>query len=600
MMDGVGADSASDDNDSRTAAISAPASVGNPSSKPSRDRKRNRNRGRSKKNTSETALASDSVPMGASFSQSAAYLDATNSDQHPTSTQTSKASDEASITLGKNRLATGFALQPPPASAPQELPTEPRSSHRSVVNEGSDDTPIDISSDESDTESDDEGGMVVNIDQDLSEDGQVRSDDNEIPHTNGNFIPPPPPPTSKQPAVPAPPSARLKLEDLSPDELELQIKYALFHLGRDQIDLNREVTCLACFQPGHMATECAENNCNHCTQTGHSSKRCPELARCSKCRQIGHDIKDCSSDMRVNTVPCDVCGNLSHIEEDCPQRFFASSGLRSTEGGPVRLWISCCICASKSHLVGDCPDADRTAAARWSLKSLASGEYVNLSIEAGIKGREHEAENRNMRPAGVQIRGRADIRHAESSGADSSSEADEFFRPPVQRRQAPNFRFGNFGGRDQPPRFEGQPAQGASIRGRGSWYNTDSFGRRRSRSPMYAPNNESWRSNYRREPSPRRFDGYSQNRPRSPPRGPPRGDQYHPENRLPPKPTQSAPGSRLPSVTRQPVSLPTRKGSNPNLASRISADASSIQTPQPNPFDAPPGKRKNKKKKQKA
>ena len=189
-----------------------------------------------------------------------------------------------------------------------------------------------------------------------------------------------------------PSSLKRCLAELNPDDLEDQLRYALYHLDRKQIDLNRPVTCLACMHQGHMASECSEINCSHCEEIGeHPARLCPIVSRCAMCREKGHSSVDCTADLKVRTVPCDICGTLQHNEQQCPQRFFPQAKQDTTT--PVPLWISCCICASKSHLVGDCPDADRSAAARWSLKSLDPAQITNLSLETGTRTRERDAES---------------------------------------------------------------------------------------------------------------------------------------------------------------------------------------------------------------
>jgi hypothetical protein len=575
------------DDDSRTANVAAQASshasakssASNSPAKPKRKRARKREKARQAK----LALSS-----GASFSESAAYLDpsaATNVDDPPTkdTLQDSPQSANMASSFGKNRLASGFA--PRQAAVDNTATAVARvqvPNNNTLAGSPSTNEPIEISSsDESSSVSDNEdGGMIVNISSARPKISQSNQAQIHGEHVN-TTIPPPPPP-SQAPAPPPPPqSSGLRLEDLDSDDLEDQIRYTLFHLDRDQIDLNRPVTCLTCLEQGHMSDECPEDNCDHCDLDGHSSQRCPKIARCSRCRQPGHQLAECISDLRVTTVPCDICNNLSHVEAECNQRFFPKAELDSTEGGPVRLWVSCCICASKSHLVGDCPEADRAAAARWSLKSLEPGQYVNRSLETGMQTLESDAANRNMRPPGLQIRGRSDLRHAVHS--EESSEEGEFIRPPVKppgpaTRRVPDFQFGS--PREQ-PRF-GEPPNNGDARGRSSWYATDSFGARRSRSPKQAASDR-YRPGIDRQRSPRRFDSHYQERPRSPPRRgpPPPGydsyNSYRPDNRsYPPSYHNSGYNSRPSSPDRSrsqmwpTMTLPTRKGSNPNLARRVS------------------------------
>lgn len=576
------------DNDSRTAAFAAAGkSNATSTANPSPHRVGTKGSKRSRRRARE---ARNAASMGSTFSQSAEYLEPANLEDSPSpavSTPSEPNTSEGEVGLGKNRLATGFKSQSASTTRPNPPAFDPQSSADDV---GSDamikSQPIEIlSSDESMADSDD-GGMVINIDQDDSEsqeEGEITMDSpdegevsamSDVPGLTSNAV-----------ASPSFPTSKLKLEDLSGDDLELQIRYALFNLDRSQIDLNRHVTCLSCLKVGHLAADCPESTCQHCA-ADHPTRRCPRSVRCSRCRQQGHNRADCESELRVTTVPCDLCGTLAHTEEACPQRFFPGTTLKLPNGGPVRLWVSCCICASKSHLVGDCPDADRSAASRWSLKSLAAEDVVNMSLESGTRSREIEAENRNMRPAGLQIRGRAGLhRTGHGHSAPASDDEDDFLRPPVRRgkefRSQPQFQFSA-----DPNRAEASNRYGRygapNGDGRPGWYATDSFGRRRSRSPR-VQGGDQWRPSDRRPPSPRRFDGRSQVRTRSPPQGYQPPNSHQPDVRLPPRPTNKPPPGRLQpgrNVPHHPVSLPTRKGSNPNLPNKPSQSGATGQPKQ--------------------
>lgn len=564
--------------DSRTAAFSAATKSNATSTANSSPRSTSTKRSRRRRKRAQEAR--DFVPMGGTFSQSAEFLDPANSEKSSDADSSSRAehntSDDPSMHLGKNRLATGFRSQSllsttnPPGVSVEHDARHAQDEQAPQVD------PIEIlSSDESMGGSDDDGGMIVNVeyneqkDEEAAQTDEDSSDEGEISSSGAGH-------TSDDVAASTSTLPKLKLQDLSADELEEQLKYALYNLDRSQIDLNRPVTCLACLNIGHLASACPEMNCQNCNAV-HSAAFCPRLARCSKCRQQGHRVDACTSDLRVTTVPCDICGTLNHVETECPRRFFPRTSLQSLsiKDDPLHLWISCSKCASKSHLVGDCPDADRySSLSRWSLKGLDPEQLINMSLESGARSREIEAENRNMRPAGLQIRGRAGFHHAGHGPASSASDDDGgFLRPPVRlgndAKAQPQIRVGmSSNRRNQADRRDGFASGG---RGNGpGWYATDSFGRRRSRSPR-APDSDQYRPNDRSPPSPRRFGGRSQMRARSPPRGYPPADTYRPDNRLPPKPANKPPSGR-PQPPRngppQPVSLPTRKGSNPNLAGR--------------------------------
>lgn len=521
----------------------------------------------------------DIVPMGASASKStelpqpATSLSA-NSGNPPIPTHNPSHDDGVSSTpnLGNNRLATGF--KPPPL--PKTARTYSDSSQANSPGDSKDDA-IEISSDEEmDHTEDSEGGMIVNVNDSVpgltnastsEDDGMVTgSDDGDMlglredlsrradPTHSADFT-----------------SSNIRLVDLGPADLEEQFKYALYHLDRAQIDLNRLVTCLGCMKTGHLSATCPAVNCKHCDYH-HPTDFCPLYQRCTTCREAGHTSEDCSVEMKVITVPCDVCGSLSHVEQQCPERHFVPMDVK----GPVQLWISCCICASRSHLAGDCLDAPfHTSTARWSLKSLNPSSITNLSLESSTRRLENEAETRGMRPAGLSIKGRASQHQigVSRSTQESDDEQGEFLRPSVNRSNPfskPQIRLGDYQIRrpdtqmrpssDRQDRFDAPSIDGVTqSRGRGPWYNTDSFGRRRSRSPRA----DTYRPASRRSPSPRRFDGYAQ--PDRFSRGPPPSDYWRPgPSHRPPQPSAPGnPGAGLPSSS--PMKLPSRRGSNPNL-----------------------------------
>ena len=557
---------------------------------------RKRKRGRKK-----SSDVKDFVPMGATFSKSPdmpphSTSSSTNTANPPPSTSQPIPDQEAELnmgasksSLGRNRLASGFNSSPTSARTPNLNKSRTLSYSSHDTGGGSKNDAIEISSDEEMENS--EGGMIVNVHDNVpdltngsvSEDeGMIRSsDDDDILQIHEDLSRA----ASLNDSTDAT-STNLRLLDLNPDDLEEQIRYGFYHLDRTQVDLNRLVVCLLCMGSGHLISECPETLCKHCEAGNHPSSLCPNNNRCRKCRERGHFSQDCLADLKVTTVPCDGCGKLSHVEQDCPDRHYLQPRLQ----GPVRLWISCSICASKSHLVGDCPLAPADAStARWSLKDLGAGQIVNLSLETGTQQLEQAAETRGIRPAGMQIRGRASLHHAGDTRATAGSDnEDDFLRPAVRRtnqRPKPQVRLGDYEPRRPSPprranperydRFEAPSFDARNPnRGRGAWYNTDSFGRRRSRSPVP----DSYRPSARRSPSPRRFDGFLQSDRGY--RGPPQSDYWRPtQGGLPPRPPPARAVPATPAPSR-PVQLPTRKGSNPNLPIKLPSQAQMTQQKQ--------------------
>lgn len=332
------------------------------------------------------------------------------------------------------------------------------------------------------------------------------------------------------------------LKDLNADQLEDQIRYAFWHLKREEIDLNRPVRCLQCQSEGHIDQSCPERKCPHCSAIGkHKAVLCPKFQRCAVCRERGHE--HCNG-MKNTTVPCDLCLQPGHAEVECILKHYPEPQLIKPEH--LELWISCSSCASKSHLVGDCPNLALRSAPRWSLKAIDPNKVTNLSLQKGMDRLEKDAQNKNMRPSGLQIRGRANRLNA-GTGRDIDSsddqDMDHFLSHPPTRRdpRPPPVMMGRHsvgrGDAYRPPqeRYDRYNAPSDNYRPpRNPFYDTDSFGRARSRSPP-------------------RKGGF--------------GDSYRPggagRRDLPDRqPASARPGTGVS------IQLPNRKGSNPNLAKR--------------------------------
>ena len=201
------------------------------------------------------------------------------------------------------------------------------------------------------------------------------------------------------------------LADLKPNELEEQIKYALFQLRRDQIDLSRPAVCLNCLQEGHSEDYCPGLLCTICGgQTLHPRGFCPNRTRCPSCGARGHGREKCrengknGSKSRQNNDadPCAFCQACDHSESSCIQRFFPAR-IRSSK--QLSLWISCAQCGSKEHLAGDCSASPKSKAAPTFAQSLrgynlAADQFINLSLQRGIQAQEKEAESKGLRPEG--------------------------------------------------------------------------------------------------------------------------------------------------------------------------------------------------------
>lgn len=399
-----------------------------------------------------------------------------------------------------------------------------------------------LTQDENDNESEDEsedGGITLNLDKTIREiqarqdkqDVIVLSDDSDtherLPaerskessdeegetHTQSEGDPPTPTDVEQPRYIidsnPTKLQVSLRLSQLSLDDLEDQFRYAYYHLPRNEIDLNRLARCLSCFAEGHLATACPLSTCQHCSQP-HYSYKCPKVQRCSRCRARGHNSTACK-EMKNNTIPCDICHQLGHVEFDCSLRYYAFPALASDNLGQVDLWVSCAACASKHHLVGDCPDlvVSSRFTARWSLKTVKPDLVRNLSIQSDTHKREKEAAARGLRPPGsITVRGRANRAPlGNSPPADSDDSLDQFLHHPLvrnsraERRRSP-FDTNRLGNNSRYDRYDAPSSRDTYRPPNNAFYSTDSFGRSRS------PTRYNDHSGRRRSPSPRGNDNY--------------------------------------------------------------------------------------------
>ncbi len=591
----------------------------------------------------ESRLSYDSTGMGNAASLPVESSDPSNHEQapsHPHNPPLQQATMDPSTGFGKNRLATGF--RGPSSLVTEELLDNNGDNSTAAASPGgSADDAIEISGDE---ESED-GGMVINVDHSTQHGLQKEMGVHESDHTSGFQNT-----TTESSARPKntelpstsidedvdmqlqaenmqyarshangvladaalSPQPGLRLRDLPPEQLQLQLKYALFDVHPEQVDLDRPVVCLTCLSEGHVEEACPERICVHCSAVDqHTSRTCPRIGRCSRCREPGHGAESCTAGIKVTTVPCDLCGAFNHVEASCPRRFFLSDALSC--GGTLKLWISCCRCASKSHLVGDCPDAKSVTATRWSLKPLAPGQVVNLSLESGTAHLELEAANRGLRPAGMKIKGRAGLHTAgvRASVQGSDDDIDEpFLGPRIGNKSKADRAEFTFRHPQRPPEPQSMQQRGGQYdrynppldnhayqsRPANNWYATDSFGGRRSRSPP-SFGRRGAEDPRRRSRSPRGFDGYRSDRRRS-------SHNSHESGRPTPPHTSNVPaGHRGGAATDSPhqglsIQLPLRRGSN-NMSSQQQAanPARSLSQPGVPPANAKQAKSKKKRSK---
>lgn len=475
--------------------------------------------------------------------------------------------------LGQNRLATGFrshAGQPSDAQRPHDVVEISDDSGVEDSSEGGILLNVDASSRvESSTDADnpveiseDEDGEVAGSPSDKAEKQRLAPRSNRNATLQSNM-------TSPMFQIDARRGSRI-LADLNPEELEKQIKYTLFHLPRDQIDLSRPVVCTACLNEGHTDEICPGLLCPRCgAHTKHSTRLCPKHARCSKCRDRGHDIASCRSKLKItNPEPCDFCGGADHDEVSCVQRFFPAQ--TEPPGGDLQLWISCAQCGSKDHLAGDCPIRGSRPAAAWSLRAYTRYNIVNLNLQTGAQAREKEAENKGIRPEGMQIKGRGALatnkyskrgQPAENAGLQFGDGDDEDFTTRLANTRSR---------RPSPPRSHIHYHD--SDRGRMNRGDDDNH--YRPRSDRNEPPNDYNRHDYRDRNGYGGGRGYQDDRdyrsqrPRS--RSPPRlngGDSWRPP---PPLPRGPPPQASLPARPAPPRNQQQSQNQNQNQNQKFS------------------------------
>ncbi|EXJ56548.1 hypothetical protein A1O7_06892 [Cladophialophora yegresii CBS 114405] len=185
---------------------------------------------------------------------------------------------------GNNRLATGFRQMPLPQPRPvmRRSPDPPQAA--TSLGASAYET-IEISDDEEESD----GGMVINVGNSEHEDASDSMDVDEVygaqsrggvaeAHSSARETPQSLSSTgheahsqlqgdlerfvnvvsTESSGTNSSIHACQRLVDLSPEDLENQLKYAFFDLDPDTIDLDQPAVCLSCLQPGHAERNCPE------------------------------------------------------------------------------------------------------------------------------------------------------------------------------------------------------------------------------------------------------------------------------------------------------------------------------------------------------
>lgn len=318
---------------------------------------------------------------------------------------------------------------------------------------------------------------------------------------------------NKTTAVLPPSQTAIVLADLSPHDLNAQLRYFHTTKAREEVDVNTPVRCVVCAKEGHMARSCESLTCSSCGAFNrHTTQACPERAKCGKCREQGHDEGHCPYKLKRlprHEIVCDLCQRSGHIEDDCELVWRTSGRPWESDLAHANVRLSCYECGHSGHLGNDCPS-------RKPHKAMGTSTWDGNMGPVSIKSTQE-----------IQIKGKA-TRQNPINLDDSDDERANFYRPkaslpePVRRGQIrivtgrhespvyepsrsdrpayAEYRNGSFTPVNETYREHDarQPYQEYRDRGRGNWlavdgpdhasdlrYNDHRPKERRSRSPPY-------------------------------------------------------------------------------------------------------------------
>ena len=318
---------------------------------------------------------------------------------------------------------------------------------------------------------------------------------------------------NKTTAVLPPTKTASVLADLSPHDLNAQLRYFHTTKAREEVDVNTPVKCIVCAKEGHMARSCESLTCTNCGAFNrHTTQACPNNAKCGKCREPGHDEGHCPYKLKRlprHEIVCDLCQRRGHIEDDCELVWRTSGRPWESDLAHANVRLSCYECGHSGHLGNDCPSRKPHKAmgtSTWDgnmgLLSIKSSQEIKIKGKAtrqnpiNLDDSDDERANfyRPKVPLPEPVR-RGQIRIITGRHESPVYEPSRSDRPAHAEYQNGSFAPINDTYRDKDAR---QPYQEYQDRGRGNWravdgpdyaadlrYNDRRPNERRSRSPPY-------------------------------------------------------------------------------------------------------------------
>ena len=216
------------------------------------------------------------------------------------------------------------------------------------------------------------------------------------------------------------------LADLSPQDLNAQLRYFHTTKRREEVDGNTPVRCVVCAIEGHMARSCESLTCSSCGAFNkHTTQACPNIAKCGKCREQGHEESNCPYKLKRlprHEIVCDLCQRSGHMEDDCELVWRTSGRPWESDLAHENVRLSCYECGHSGHLGNDCPS-------RKPHKAMGTSTWDGSMGPVSIKPTQE-----------IKIKGKA-TRQNPINLDDSDDERANFYRPrvslpePVRRGQ---------------------------------------------------------------------------------------------------------------------------------------------------------------------